>query len=198
MRTGILGGTFDPLHVGHLYMAEECKYLLNLDKVIIIPNGDPPHKDKGVTPSEHRFAMAKAAFMDKDSFIVSDIEIRNSSVSYTYLTLSKLRMAEYKNDELFFIMGADSLINFKKWKNPLDILKMVELVCFDRPGYRENEVKEATEYIRNNGGKVTLINSLDLEISSTDIRNRVKEGRPYEFFLNDKVASYIEKHGLYK
>lgn len=197
MKLGILGGTFDPVHISHIYMAQECIYLLNLDKLLVIPNGDPPHKDNKVTSSKHRLKMAQLAFLNKNKIEVSKMEIDSEEISYTYLTLSKLKN-QFKNDELYFILGADSLINFPKWKNPKEILDMCVIVCFDRPGYKLSLKEEAVQKIETLGGRVILIDSLELEISSTDIRSRIKEGRPYGFFLDSKVESYIEENNLYK
>lgn len=197
MKIGILGGTFDPIHVGHRYIAEECINLLSLDKLIVIPNGDPPHKDNKVTNSYDRYSMTKLALNDIDKIELSDIEVNEKEASYSYKTLEKLRL-KYPLDELYFIIGADSLVNFLKWKNPEKIVKNVKLVCFDRPGYLENEVKDAKKEIEKLGACIILLDSLNLEISSTDIRNRIKMNKPYKFFLENKVVEYINEKKLYK
>ena len=103
MKLGILGGTFDPVHISHIYMAQECIYLLNLDKLLVIPNGDPPHKDNKVTSSKHRLKMAQLAFLNKNKIEVSKMEIDSEEISYTYLTLSKLKN-QFKNDELYLFL----------------------------------------------------------------------------------------------
>lgn len=197
MRRGIVGGTFDPVHVAHCYLMEECMSLLDLDEVIVIPNGDPPHKDNGVTRAYHRLAMVKIAVAAFPGLVVSDMEVTNPEVSYTWLTLTTLA-ERYPDDELFFIMGADSMAQFKSWRHPEIILQKAHLVCFDRPGYRAEDVSAVAKWIRSMGGVVTLIDSLDLEISSTDIRNRVAQGLPHRSFLHPDVYDYIHKQELYQ
>lgn len=197
MKTGIVGGTFDPIHIAHVYLMTECQSLLELDRMIIIPNGDPPHKDSKVTSAEKRLEMVRLAMKHYPSMEVSDMEVRSDEVSYSYLTLKKLKVM-YPSDELYFIIGADSLVYFSSWKNPEKILELATLVCFDRPGYRKKEKEEAQKWISEHGGKVIMIDSLELEMSSTDIRNRISEGRPYRAFLDPAVSEYIEKNGLYR
>lgn len=198
MRIGILGGTFDPFHAAHGYMAEETLRLLDLDKLIIMPNGDPPHKNNYVTLAEHRFNMVNLAVKGIDGIEVSDFEIKTEKPSYTWKTVKTLKENYYPNDDLFFIMGRDSLISFFKWREPETILKYTSIVCFDRPGYREEEVIKSKEEIEKLGGKIILFDSLDLEISSTEIRNRFKNGNVIKSFLHKDVLKYIEKNGLYR
>lgn len=197
MRRGIVGGTFDPIHAAHCYLMEECSNLLDLDEVLVIPNGDPPHKEAGVTGAQHRLAMVKRALKDFPGLTISDIEVVDSEVSYTWRTLTHLSEI-YPDDELFFIMGADSLAQFQSWRHPEVILKLAHLVCFDRPGYRTAEVHQSAEWIRKEGGHVMMIDSLDLEISSTDIRERVARGLPHRAFLHPDVYDYIHHHKLYE
>lgn len=197
MKRGIVGGTFDPIHVAHCYLMEECAELLDLDQLLVIPNGDPPHKDDGVTQASHRLAMAELATRDYDRLEVSDMEIKESQVSYTWLTLTRLKK-QYPEDELYFIMGGDSMAQFRSWKQPETILRLAHLVCFDRPGHRREEVMASADWIRSQGGHVTLIDSLELEISSTDIRQRVASGRPHRSFLHPAVYQYIHEQGLYQ
>lgn len=197
MRRGIVGGTFDPIHVAHCYLMEECMSLLDLDEVLVIPNGDPPHKDNEVTRAYHRLAMVKIAVEAFPGLVVSDMEVTDPEVSYTWRTLTTLA-ERYPDDELFFIMGADSMAQFKNWRHPEIILQKAHLVCFDRPGYRTEDVSAAAKWVRSMGGVVTLIDSLDLEISSTDIRNRVAQGLPHRSFLHPDVYDYIHKQELYQ
>lgn len=197
MKIGIVGGTFNPIHIAHMYLVTECKELLDLDRMLIIPNGDPPHKDNRVTAKEHRYNMVKLASRDFKEVNVSDMEVKSNEPSYTYKTLEMLSV-KYKEDQLYFIIGADSLINFKTWKKPQRILELATLVCFDRPGYKSSEVEAAAAWVKDNGGNLIIIDSLELEISSTDIRNRIKEGKPAQAFLHPKVFKYIMDNGLYK
>lgn len=197
MRRGIVGGTFDPIHAAHCYLMEECISLLDLDELLVIPNGDPPHKNNGVTGADHRLAMVRLALAAYPGLAVSDLEISDPNISYTWKTLTKLA-GLYPGDELYFIMGADSLAQFKNWREPEIIIRLAHLVCFDRPGYRAEEVTRSAEWIRLRGGHVTMIDSLDLEISSTDIRHRIAQGLPHRAFLHPDVYDYIHRHGLYR
>lgn len=198
MKIGILGGTFDPFHVAHGYMVEETFRLLRLDKIIVMPNGDPPHKDDTITDAEDRYNMTKIALDGYLGVEVSDFEIKSEKPSYTYKTLRAFKEGIYKDDDLYFILGRDSIINFMTWKEPEKILDYCTLVCFDRPGYRDEELKKAVGEIKRLGGKITILDSLDLEISSTEIRKRFLEGNPIRSFLNKDVFNYIVKKGLYR
>ena len=197
MKIGIVGGTFNPVHIAHLYLVTECRTILNLDRMLIIPNGDPPHKDYSVTDKVHRYNMVKLASRDYKDVTVSDMEVKSSDPSYTFKTLEILKN-KHKEDQLYFIIGADSLINFKTWKKPERILELSTLVCFDRPGYKSSEVESAANWIREKGGDLIIIDSLELEISSTDIRNRIKENKPVQAFLHPEVYKYMLNNGLYK
>lgn len=196
MKIGIVGGTFDPIHIAHAYLMEECLQILDLDRLLVIPAGDPPHKEDGVTPGHHRLAMARLALADYPGIIVDDREVASPQVSYTWLTISRLR-EEHPADELYFILGADSLVQFHSWRRPERILAQADLVCFDRPGYRSQEVVQAAQRIREAGGHVILIDSLELEVSSTEIRRRVGEGLAHRSFLHPAVHAYIDREGLY-
>lgn len=196
MKIGIAGGTFDPIHTAHAYLMEECRHLLQLDRLMIIPTGDPPHKDARVTAARHRLAMTELALSEYD-LEVSDLEVNDPEVSYTYRTLQKLKAA-HPEDDLYFIMGSDSLIKFLSWRKPDLILQLAALVCFDRPNYRTDEVDQVSKEIQAMGGTVIRIDSLELDISSTDIRQRVAEGNPHRSFLHPTVYDYIHKHGLYQ
>ena len=197
MKLGIVGGTFDPIHVAHCYLMEECRLVLDLDNILVIPNGDPPHKDSTAADAVHRLAMARLATNGYENLVVSDLEAADPEISYTFKTLKKLKEM-YPADTLYFIMGADSMINFQRWQNPELIMKLAVLVCFDRPNYRAEELSAAIELVREQGGQVIWINSLELEISSTDIRNRVERNFPHRAFLHPAVYDYIHSNGLYQ
>ena len=197
MMTGIVGGTFDPIHVAHSYLMEECVELLGLDRLLVIPNGDPPHKADTVTSGAHRLAMARLALADYPGILVDDLEVTDPRISYTWLTLERLR-ERYPEDAFSFIMGADSLVQFQSWRRPERILELADLVCFDRPGYRSAEVASAAAGIRQMGGHVILIDSLEVEISSTEIRRRCALDLPHRSFLHPAVHDYIRDHQLYR
>lgn len=197
MKLGIVGGTFDPIHVAHCYLMEECRLVLDLDTVLVIPNGDPPHKDSTAAKAVHRLAMTRLATNGYEDLVVSDIEVADPDISYTVKTLTKLKEL-YPLDTLYFIMGADSMINFHNWRSPELIMRLAILVCFDRPNYRAQELSAAIEIVRAQGGQVIWINSLELEISSTDIRSRVERNLPHRAFLHPAVYDYIHSNGLYQ
>lgn len=198
-RYGIIGGTFDPIHFAHLYIAYEAKEKLSLDKIIFMPNGSPPHKrNKRVTEASLRYKMVLEAIKGYEGFEVSDFEILKEGLSYTYQTLEYLKK-KYIDAELFFITGADCLINLDKWVRVDRILNSANLVVFDRPGFREKDLIEEKKLVENKyDKKITFLNLKDLDISSTDIRERIKEGKRVDFFLPEEVKTIIEKNKLYK
>lgn len=197
MKIGIVGGTFDPIHAAHCYLMEECRLVLDLDRLLVIPNGDPPHKGSTAASACHRLAMTRLALADYENLEVSDLEAADPQTSYTWKSLTKLKEL-HPQDALYFILGADSMISFQNWRRPDLILKLATLVCFDRPNYRAREVTDAVDLVREQGGQVIRIDSLELEISSTDIRARVAQGLPHRAFLHPRVYDYIHANGLYQ
>ena len=195
-KYGIIGGTFDPIHNAHLYIAYEAKLNLGLDKVIFVPNGSPPHKSlKKVTGASLRYEMVKEAIKDFEDFEVSDYEINKKELSYTYKTLEHFK----SNDiELYFITGADCLFDLDKWKNVSEIFSLCNFVVFKRPGFKEEDLLKQKEIAEEKyNGKITFLNVLDLEISSTDIRKRIGEGKRVDFFVPKEVLKIIEREKVY-
>ena len=195
-KYGIIGGTFDPIHNAHLYIAYEAKELLGLDKIIFIPNGSPPHKDnKNITGASLRYRMVLEAIKDFEDFEVSKYEIEKKELSYTYKTLE-----HFKEDdvELYFITGADCLVDLDKWKNVSEIFSLCKFVVFTRPGFKEEDLIEEKEKAEKKyNGEIIFLNILDLEISSTDIRKRISEGKRIDFFVPKRVINLIEKENIY-
>ncbi|MDQ0148682.1 nicotinate-nucleotide adenylyltransferase [Eubacterium multiforme] len=195
-KYGIIGGTFDPIHNAHLYIAYEAKKILGLDRVIFIPNGSPPHKkEKSITGASLRYEMVLRAIEGFKEFEVSDYEIKKEGLSYTYKTLK-----HFKKDDvtLYFITGADCLVDLEKWKNVSEIFALCNLVVFTRPGFREEDLKDEKERLEKKyNGKIIFLNVLDLEISSTEIRKRIEEGNRVDFFLPNKVLDVINRENLY-
>lgn len=191
-----MGGTFDPIHNAHLYIAYEAKELLGLDKVIFIPNGSPPHKDnKNITGASLRYRMVLEAIKDFEDFEVSKYEIEKKELSYTYKTLD-----HFKEDdvELYFITGADCLVDLDKWKNVSEIFSLCKFVVFTRPGFKEEDlIEEKKRAEKKYNGEIIFLNILDLEISSTDIRKRISEGKRIDFFVPKRVINLIEKENIY-
>ncbi|MCX5693220.1 MAG: nicotinate-nucleotide adenylyltransferase [Candidatus Omnitrophica bacterium] len=188
MRIGILGGTFDPAHKGHIYLAKKACAKLRLDKIIFIPSYLPPHK-KGVkvTPAKDRFNMLKLAMQDNKKFKISDMEIRRRGRSYSVETLRRLRKKYGKKAELFFITGSDSLKELNKWKNLKEILTLCRFVVVERPGFKTSKPPKGFIFLK--------ISAKD--ISATDIRGRIKSDKPLNNFLPDSVKRYIYRYKLY-
>lgn len=189
MRIGILGGTFNPIHIGHLILAEEAVLKLNLDKLIFVPTYIPPHKsvDTAITP-EDRLEMVKLAIEGNGRFKVSDFEINSKKKSYSVDTLKEFRNSYGEDAQLFFITGSDLLKDLFSWKDVKDIFKMSKFIVANRPGYPVKDVPEEVETV-----VITPI-----EVSSEDIRKRMKSGRSIRYLVPDKVRDYIMAHNLYK
>jgi nicotinate-nucleotide adenylyltransferase len=196
-RYGIYGGSFNPPHTGHKILAENVREQLSLDKVIFIPSGNHALKDEvSMKDAEHRLNMARLAFKGDPNFEVSDIEIekaRNGITNYTVDTLIDL-YEQYKDDfiKIYLIVGIDNLIEFPKWKNPNKLFLISEVIVMNRPGYLVQDVDD--EFSR----KARYLSVPMLEISSTDIRLRVKEGKTIKYLVDPDVEDYIVKHNLFK
>lgn len=190
MRIGILGGTFNPLHMGHLILAEEALYKLKLDKVIFVPTFIPPHKaidDVRVKP-EDRLAMIKLAIGDNDRFEVSTYEITSKKKSYSIDTLKEFRRVYGEAAQLYFITGSDLLKDLFSWKDVNDIFKLSRFAVANRPGYPVTDVPKGVETV-----VITPI-----EISSEDIRRRLKAGRSIRYLVPEEVRRYIMEKKLYR
>jgi nicotinate-nucleotide adenylyltransferase len=201
-RYGIIGGTFDPIHYAHLYIAYEAKEQLNLDEVIFMPAGKQPLKaNKIVTDSKLRYEMVKTATEPFNEFSVSNYEIEKGGLSFTYETLQYFKeKSDFQNEEkeLFFITGADCLISIEKWRDVQKIFSLATLVVFARDGISKKEMIEKKERIEEKyNGKIIILDLKELEISSTDIRERVNQNRRIDFFVPPKVFDIIYNKGLY-
>lgn len=194
MKIGIMGGTFNPPHNAHLLIAELAKEQYGLGRVIFITGGNPPHKS-GTADAEHRFNMTRLAIEGNDAFTDDRFEIDRTEKSYTVHTLEYLT-GRYPSDELFFIIGEDSLNDFGKWYKPREILGMASLLVFPRKSI--TSLTAAIEAARREyGGGIYPIDAPVTEISSTDIRKRIKSGRSVKYMVPDNVIGYIEENGLY-
>jgi nicotinate-nucleotide adenylyltransferase len=195
-RIGIFGGTFDPVHNGHLIMAENVKDQMHLDEVMFIPSRTPPFKNaENISEPEHRLNMLKLATEGNSSFIINDIELKSSGgePNYTVKTLLQLR-EEHSSEQVKFylIIGMDQLINLHKWKDPGKLFLLTEVVVINRPGYLIQQVEN--EYSRR-GIFVPVPN---IDISATDIRFRIREKRTIKYLVPEKVEEYIYENNLYK
>lgn len=195
-RVGIIGGSFDPIHFAHLYIANKAKEKLHLDKVIFVPVGSQPLKlHKKVTEASLRFNMVKEAIRGKEGFEVSDYEIKKNGISYTYETLQYFKK---QNEKLYFITGADCLINIEKWKNVDVILSLCNFVVFTRPGYDTKKLISQKEYIENKyKGQIIILELEELDISSTEVRERLSSGQDVSNLVPENVLNIICENHLY-
>lgn len=193
-KLGIMGGTFNPIHCGHLLIAKSAYKQYNLDRVIFIPSGNPPHKQGASLASEEdRLAMTRLATAEYDYFSVSDIELQKKGYSYTWETLRLLRK-EYPDTRFYFILGADSLFYFDKWRHPERILSDATLLVANRNDSDYGRLAAYAEKLRQRfGGEIDLITCPKADISSTQIR----EGRFDKRLVPQAVCDYIDEHGLY-
>lgn len=192
-RIFVFGGSFDPIHIGHLILAQSCGEALNC-RVVFLPTGNPPHKSN-ITSARHRLNMLKLAVSGNNKFDISTYEIEKKEKSYTYKTLEHL--SKFYGKEIFFFVGGDSLQDIHKWKKPEMILEQSTLVYAKRPGYIV-EVKNHFDKYGLNYNKVHEINTPMIDISSTDIRNKVKQGLTIKYLVPLAVERYIKTHNLYK
>ena len=197
-KYGIFGGSFNPIHYGHLMICEYIKEEMGLDKVIFIPTGNPPHKDLGVS-AEDRYEMVRLAISPNPDFEISDIETTRVNLSYTVDTIRELKKI-YKEEKLYFLIGLDSLFQLKTWKKIGDLSQEIEFVVALRPGYiNKEEIDNEIDFLRENfGTKINLIKTPLYEISSTDLRDRIHEGKSLRYLIPKKVLDYIEESGFYK
>lgn len=187
-RIGILGGSFDPIHFGHLLMAQSAAEALKLDRVFFVPAFRSPFKsDHHIPFSADRLAMVKLAIQGNQTFAVCDGEIRRKGVSYTVDTLKELK-ARYPQAKLYLLMGADNLRRFHRWKQPKEILRLARLAILNRPGFDKN-YPQRWPYVK--------VNMPAVDIASSDIRRRLKSGKSIWYLTFTTVIRYIKRRGLY-
>ena len=199
MRYGIFGGIFDPVHTGHLIMAERAVEELSLDRLIFIPAGNPPHKpDRKGASGIQRLEMLKAAVSDNPHFTVSDYELVKQDKSYTFETLTYFKN-EYPDAELWFLMGGDSLHDLPTWRNPEIICKLANIAVAVRNSESIQVFAELIEKRnREFNANIQMLRTPNIEISSSDIRKRVIENRSIRYLVPSKVEEYILENGLYR
>ena len=190
-RVGIMGGTFDPIHLGHLVTAKQARADLDLQEIIFVPAGAPWQKTGATTSGEHRYLMTVLATAANPAFSVSRLEIDRGGPTYTVETLRAIRKLR-PDDRLFFVTGADAILNILTWKDAEECLELAEFVAATRPGY--DLVKLEAQGVRES---VRLLDVPALSISSTDVRQRFASGRPVRYQIPREVEEYARKHGLY-
>ena len=201
MRLGIFGGTFDPIHLGHLILAEHCREACRLDRVLFIPAGQPPHKsDRQITPGEQRMEMVELAIAGHAAFAASSIELDRQGPSYSAETLAEVAR-QNAGAELFFLMGSDSLTELPSWYQPDRIASLATLVVARRPGSGQPNVTQLRAVIGPSATESLMQHVVDIpliEIASSAIRARVAAGQSIRFMLPRAVECYIEGHRLYR
>ena len=190
-RIGFLGGTFNPVHIGHLAIAQMAQETMRLEKIIFVPSNWPPHK-KGyhIAPARDRYHMVRLAIRGNPNLKISDFEIKKEGKSYTIDTLWHFRRIFPKDTKLFFIIGGDTLPQLKNWKYIDDILKIATFIVVNRPG----------QFKKSKGIKIKYysVSMPGIDISSSYVRRRIAEGKTTKYFVQDNVLAYIKKHRLYK
>lgn len=197
MRIGILGGTFNPPHLGHLVLAQEAYLRLSLDRVMLVPARIPPHKPVDDEPGvEHRLEMCRLAADGESWLNVSDLEVQRPGPSYTVDTLEQLH-SRTPDSELYLIVGADIAVGLPDWRDPGRVLSLATLSVAERPGTSRAAVEEAMESVPG-GERARYFEMLEIGISSTMLRDRVRAGQPTRYLMPDAVRSYIESNALYR
>ena len=199
MKIGILGGTFDPVHLGHLIIAEETMSSLGLDRVIFVPAGDPWMKAGiSISPGPNRLAMILAAVAGNPAFHASPVELDRSGPSYTVDTLEELQEDYGPQTEYFFIIGADALMDFGQWRKPERVLELCTLAVVGRPAQEALDLSLLETTLPGIRNRVEIVYNVAISVSSTDIRDRIAEDRSIRYLVPPAVESYIREHGLYK
>ncbi len=199
LKIGICGGTFDPIHTGHLAVAELVRNEFNLDRVLFIPSGMPPHKElKKVTPSLHRLNMVKAAVKSNPYFEAAAIEVERSGFTYTVDTLKELHGMYPAGTEFFYIIGADVVRDLLTWRNAEEVFTLTNFIALMRPGFSDEAFQmKINELVDNYKVNIFRFEIPLFDISSTYIRDRIKSGRSIKYLVKEEVEEYIYGNGLY-
>jgi len=196
-RIGIMGGTFDPIHYGHLLAAEEARWRFRLEVVIFVPAGQPPHKrPEGITDKEHRYNMVVLATCPNPHFLVSRVEIDRPGPSYAIDTVREFKREFGEEAEIYFITGADAVLEILTWHEADKLVELCEFIAVTRPGYDLEAMYERlpSKFLEH----IHPLPIPGIAISSTEIRRRVREGLPIKYLVPEPVEQYILKHGLYR
>ena len=196
-NVGIMGGTFDPIHFGHLVAAEEARLRFGLDEVVFVPCGTPPiDKHYDVTPAEHRYAMALLATSANPHFSVSRVELERSGPSYTIDTVHHFKQQCAPDTSLFFITGADAVLDILSWRRNGELIEECQFIAATRPGYDLSLLEE--QLGPRHAERIEVLEIPGIEVSSTAIRERIRSGRPARYLMPDPVWRYIDKLSLYR
>jgi nicotinate-nucleotide adenylyltransferase len=197
-RVGVIGGTFDPIHIGHLVVAEEARTRLELEQMVFVPAGRPPHKlDHDMADAEQRWEMVGLAIADNPQFTASRVDIDRDGPCYSVETIRLLQEAWGPQTRIFFLIGSDSLSELPTWYQPYRLLRQCQVVAVARPGYPV-ELEEVDRALPGTAALIQVLDAPVLEISSTEIRRRVREGRSIRYLVPAAVEQYIHEHRLYR
>ena len=192
----IIGGTFDPIHYGHLAAAEEARVRFGLERVLFVPNREPPHKkDYAVTPAERRHDMVRLATGGHPDFHVSRVELDRPGPSYAVDTVRTLRAQVGADIPVYFITGADAILEILTWRSPQELMQSCDFIAVTRPGCNVERLQQTLQALP--GARVHLLNAAGVDISSTEIRQRVNRGESLRYLTPTPVVRYIATHGLY-
>ena len=198
MRIGVMGGTFDPIHLGHLVAAQEVLWRLSLERVIFVPAGDPPHKGgREISPAADRVRMVQLAIGSNPAFELSLVDVERGGKSYTVDTIEILRGRLGAEAQLYFIVGMDSLSELSTWRDPLKLLSLCRLVAVSRPPHRDVDPSTLEAELPGISSRVDLVRTPGIEIASSDLQRRVAVGQPIKYQVPEAVEDYIYSHGLY-
>ena len=198
MRVGVIGGTFDPIHVGHLIIAEEARTRLDLDRVVFVPAGEPPHKlDHEIADPERRLDMVQLAIADNEHFCVSRVDLDREGPCYTVDTIRLLQDAWGAEAEIYFVIGSDSLADLPNWYHPEELLRLCRVVTVERPGQQVN-LEELRPLLVGTDSLIRMPDTPTVDISATEIRSRVRCGHGIRYLVPASVEHYIGQHGLYR
>jgi nicotinate-nucleotide adenylyltransferase len=199
LKIGICGGTFDPIHIGHLAIAELVRCEFNLDKVLFVPSGMPPHKDlRIVTDPIHRLNMVKCAVSTNEYFEVSDIEVERDGYTYAVDTLNELHKMYPKETTFYYIIGADVVMDLMTWKSVEEVFVLTKFIAVMRTGFLDEDINERIESLKLKFDiDITSFEAPLIEVSSTFIRDRIRKNQSVKYLVNECVEEYINKHNLY-
>ena len=199
MKVGMLGGTFDPVHIGHLIIAEEVREKLGLEAVIFLPAGQPWIKaDRTIASGEHRLQMLKLALGSNPFFKLSSLELERKGSTYSVDTISILRAELGPGVQLYFIVGFDALRQLPQWKEPASLIQMCQMVGVKRPGCSELDLPALEAVVPGISHRLTLLDVPQIGISSSEIRERVARGLSIRYLVPEAVEEYIRNYGLYR
>lgn len=198
-RLGVYGGTFDPIHMGHLIVAEMARQECCLDKVLFIPAKIPPHKnDNHISPADYRFEMTGLAIRENPYFDISDLELKRQGISYTVDSIIALSQEQSDESKIWLIVGGDSFLEIDRWKDAETIMTMCNFAVYLRPNFPTETLMIKAERVRKRfDSNVQFVEAPMIGISSTDIRNRVSRGKSIRYMVPDAVEKYIREKGLY-